>query len=68
MSVVREIDYQPDVLTVEPIHDGHDHLRMGTGACTLCSCPSWLPDSADGQCINYNAEGGTCNHKYNEHN
>jgi hypothetical protein len=52
----------------EPVHGGHEHLWMGTGRCRLCSCPAYNPMIGGTQCINRNAEGGTCNHRYEEHN
>lgn len=48
-----------------PTHDAH--LWMGKGKCKLCSCPAYNPMIGGTQCINRNAEGGTCNHWEHEH-
>lgn len=42
--------------------------RMGTGPCTLCDCPSFLPSKPGNTiCVNQNSAGGTCNHYDYEH-
>jgi hypothetical protein len=69
MSVVaQEFGYQVVNPTLEPIPDDDHHMHMGTGSCRLCSCLSYNPMVGGTQCINRNAEGGTCNHRYEEHN
>ncbi|MDB5013729.1 MAG: hypothetical protein JWQ25_1931 [Daejeonella sp.] len=60
-----------EVLTVVKsiIQKQHNHdPKMGTGSCTLCDCPSFMPSTGGQTCINSNSEGGTCNHYESEHN
>jgi hypothetical protein len=46
---------------------GQQHL-LGTGPCTICDCPAFVPDYGPGPiCINLNSAGGTCNHYDHEH-
>jgi hypothetical protein len=43
-------------------------IRVGTGACKLCDCPSYIANlSPSSQCVNLNSAGGTCNHWDYEH-
>lgn len=62
-----------DVMTAESsiTHKQHNHgPKMGAGSCRLCSCPEFKPSTGEEirTCINYNSEGGTCNHLESEHN
>jgi hypothetical protein len=61
------IDAQAVTPMIEP--EEHEHVRMGTGSCTLCDCPSFRASPGPGNsCINLNSAGGTCNHWDYEHN
>jgi hypothetical protein len=64
----KSIDVTRSVNSI--IHEQHNHgPKMGTGSCTLCSCPEFIPAAEPGRtCINRNSEGGTCNHYESEHN
>lgn len=60
-------DSQSSIGVADPCEHSHKPT-LGVGHCTLCSCPSFLADQGGQQCINRNAEGGTCNHWESEHN
>jgi hypothetical protein len=50
----------------DPVTD-QEPLRLGTGACTKCSCSAFSPGTPRYHCIGRNAQGGTCNHRDSEH-
>lgn len=61
-------DARGQVLLVDPASEDDRRLVMGTGACTICDCPSFVASGGGNICGNQNSEGGTCNHWDYEHN
>jgi hypothetical protein len=69
-SLVRqadERDVRGQVLVREQISEDEKRITMGSGACTLCDCPSFVASGAGSICANQNSQGGTCNHWDYEH-
>jgi len=57
------------VALLEPLKydERADQIHMGTGSCTLCDCPRFIPNSSGQLCANQNSQGGTCTHWNTEH-
>lgn len=53
---------------VTQLSDDRADLHAGTGSCTLCDCPQFIPSQGGTICINRNSTGGTCAHRDSEHN
>jgi hypothetical protein len=56
-----------EVFLLEPPLDPGQRYGLGTGACTLCDCPSFVASGGGSICGNQNSVGGTCNHWDYEH-